>query len=108
MQFDGIAGGHARQARLLQVGGDVQQVGVVHAQHGHPRRGKVAQVAIALDHHPGERSADLRELELVLGRGQRDLRILDHLFLHANHQLYLSNLIVASVNKVKGFASLCN
>ena len=36
------------------------------------------------------------------------MRILDHLFLHANHQLYLSNLIVASVSKVKGFASLCN
>ena len=64
---------HAGQPVLLQVGGDIKQIGIVHAQHGHAGGGEVAQVAIALDHHAGERGENHRVLQLVLGRLERRL-----------------------------------
>ena len=68
---DRVARRDAGQAGLLQVGLDVEQVRVVHAQHGDARRGEVAQVAVPLDDHAGERGADLGVREVVLGGLQR-------------------------------------
>ena len=70
VQFHRVARRHAAQPRLFQIGRHVEQVGVVHAQDRHARRGEIAEMAVALDHHARERGADLRVLELVLGRGR--------------------------------------
>ena len=63
-------------------------------------------MAVALDHDARERSADLRELELMLGRVQRDLGVLDHFLLHADQQLDLADLVVAGLGKVEGLGGL--
>ena len=55
----------------------VEQVGVVHAQERRARRGEVAQVAVALDDHAGERGADLGVRQVVLGGLQRPPGLLD-------------------------------
>ena len=73
---------------------------------GTPAETKSPEAAVALDHDARERSADLREFELVLGRVQPDLGILDHFLLHADHQLDLADLVVAGFRKVKGLAGL--
>ena len=64
---DRVARLDARQTVLFQVGLDVQQVRVVHAQQGRTRRGIIAQVAISLDHHAGKRGADPGIRQVVLG-----------------------------------------
>jgi hypothetical protein len=53
LDTDRVARLDAGEAVLLQVGLDVEQVRVVHAQQGRARRGVVAQVAVPLDHHAG-------------------------------------------------------
>ena len=71
------AGRDAGQAGLFEVGGDVEQFRVVQAQEGDARRGEVAEAAIPPDHDAGDRGADLRVGQVVLGRFQGPAGLLD-------------------------------
>ena len=73
---------------------------------GDARRGEVAQVAVPLDDHAGERGADLGVRQVVLGGLQRPPGLLDGLLLDLDQQLDLADLVVADLREVDALGRL--
>src|SRR5262245_48925353 len=106
MKLDWTSRFHASQPCFLQVGFDVKQLGVVHADDRYSGGRKVAQMAISLHNNAGKWRAKTRVCQIMLGRFQTTLRLAHGLTLDLDEKLNDVNLIFAGHGELDSLAGL--